>query len=376
MYGYPAIAAAIDLRCYFDCHFIRRVGGENQHPRTVNFQFADFDNLFCELLLPEVEKFSDATCDQLREMSSQFSPDLNEKLNRLPKATTLKQSISVLNYVLLRCLQKNQPLKCNFGPYLSNSELQITVTVRSEIPIGAGLGSSAAFSVAAATCFELLVGSLPLTFPLTLNADQCDSIRKLAHEAEVIVHGSPSGIDTATSVQGGAVWFKRSGDGGCSIHPVSALPACHFPLLIVDSRVNRSTGDAVRMVARAHSQDPIKTGQLLEFIGKLTDQAHHELTSLNSPTDMTILASLVDRNQKALHALGVSSATLDRIVNLLSEFGLSSKITGAGIGGCVIGVSRSMDMSTLQRAAEYMCHAGFPATLVCAFSKGVFVSHE
>ncbi|TPP67767.1 Mevalonate kinase [Fasciola gigantica] len=374
VYGYPAIAAAIDLRCYFDCRFVRRTTEYNkEHPR-VNFVFKDVESFCYELAIPGIDIFTNATCDQLREKSLQFSSDLNEEITHVSKAAILRQSVSVLNYLLLRCLQQHQSSELNYGPYLDDPELQITVIVHSEIQIGAGLGSSAAFSVAAATFFELLVGNLPMKLPFTLSTDQCDRIGQLAHEAEVIVHGNPSGIDTTISVQGGAIWFKRNADGSPSIEPLSTFPTSHFYLLIVDSQLNRSTKEAVRMVAQSRNRDPAKTERIFESIGKITEEAHHELVGLTDLTNMDVIANLIDRNQEALRALGVSSATLDRIADLLCIFGLSSKLTGAGIGGCVIGASRSMDLTALQRAADYMCNIGFPAKLVNAFSKGVFIS--
>ena len=72
----------------------------------------------------------------------------------------------------------------------------IEVTVNSDIPIGAGLGSSAAFSVAsAAALIQLLLGlqqrnTRPAKFDLKTVQDR---ICQWSFKSEKIIHGTPSG---------------------------------------------------------------------------------------------------------------------------------------------------------------------------------------
>lgn len=58
-------------------------------------------------------------------------------------------------------------------------------------------------------------------------------------------------------------------------------------------------------------------------------------------TDIDELLSLVSRNHKALKNLGVSCSELEEIIEINLKFGYSSKLTGAGGGGCVIGFRKA-----------------------------------
>lgn len=68
----------------------------------------------------------------------------------------------------------------------------VSIIVKSTIPIGAGLGSSAAFSVA-------LAGAL---FVYEYGFLDKDKVNQLAMEAERFFHGKPSGIDNYTALNG------------------------------------------------------------------------------------------------------------------------------------------------------------------------------
>jgi len=48
---------------------------------------------------------------------------------------------------------------------------------------------------------------------------------------------------------------------------------------------------------------------------------------------------LIEENHYLLKDLGVSCAEIETILKILSKFGISAKLTGAGGGGCVIGFS-------------------------------------
>jgi mevalonate kinase len=86
----------------------------------------------------------------------------------------------------------------------------VTFTASANLPIGAGLGSSAAFSTCAAT--SLLLAHSIVSKPQNERFTSTDTeiIDAYAFLAEKVLHGNPSGIDNAVSVRGGAVAFTRS----------------------------------------------------------------------------------------------------------------------------------------------------------------------
>jgi len=72
--------------------------------------------------------------------------------------------------------------------------------VKSAIPIGAGLGSSAAFSVAvSAACFRLTKNP---SDPAEFSSEELEIINGWAFKCEQMFHSTPSGIDNSVSTFG------------------------------------------------------------------------------------------------------------------------------------------------------------------------------
>lgn len=78
--------------------------------------------------------------------------------------------------------------------------------VRSNLPVGAGLGSSASYSVCVATALLKINGHLSRSMD---SMAQRDLVNQWAFQAEKVIHGNPSGIDNTVSTFGGAVAFKK-----------------------------------------------------------------------------------------------------------------------------------------------------------------------
>lgn len=143
----------------------------------------------------------------------------------------------------------------------------LTMQVRSlGLPIGAGLGSSAAFSVAvAASCLRLQAllyparsshnaeivsacGAAGAGEVCSPSSAALDTINGWAFSSEILLHGSPSGLDNTTSCYGGLVRFSRK--GGEKFENISGVPALH--ILLVNTRVPRSTKQLVAGVRVLH----------------------------------------------------------------------------------------------------------------------------
>lgn len=81
-----------------------------------------------------------------------------------------------------------------------------TVTVTSELPLGAGLGSSAAFCVSLSGALLALSECCEFDDSLqgwvSLRNSELDLVNKWAFEGEKIIHGRPSGIDNTVSTYG------------------------------------------------------------------------------------------------------------------------------------------------------------------------------
>lgn len=109
---------------------------------------------------------------------------------------------------------------------LSAKRTAITLSVNSEFPVGAGLGSSAAFSVS-------LTGALMKLFSCYQGDKQL--VSDWAYQCEQIFHGRPSGIDNSICTFGGAILFKN----GKVVEHRLDLP--QLPIILVHTNVQRNT---------------------------------------------------------------------------------------------------------------------------------------
>jgi mevalonate kinase len=82
---------------------------------------------------------------------------------------------------------------------LAKREGSVILRVKTELPMGAGLGSSAAYGVCIAAGLLHYFGWLNLNIP---EPNQAHTINHWAFIAEKIIHGMPSGIDNTVSTFG------------------------------------------------------------------------------------------------------------------------------------------------------------------------------
>lgn len=199
------------------------------------------------------------------------------------------------------------------------------VTVTSEIPIGAGLGSSAAYSVAIAGALHRLnnphrKGSLTrnslldqennnhaglktlqtngvkkqkLEARISLrspNASLVENFSSAAQEeicqwaflAEKILHGNPSGIDNSVCTFGGLLSYQSS----TGKTPLKAPD--NLRILLINTRVSRNTKALVERVRSKVYEFPKVTNCILEAMDKVS---HHCLDTL---TQLRKLSQVLD----------------------------------------------------------------------------------
>lgn len=210
------------------------------------------------------------------------------------------------------------------------------VTVRSGIPIGYGLGSSAAYSVA-------LVGALARAAKLELSPKRQNA---LAHELEQLVHGSPSGIDDTVVTHQRPIWFVRG-------KPIRFLEEKDVPRLVLAScGYPGSTRDAVSSVRALKEAKQDLFAQMCERAGQLARDGLEAMLVRDSGR----LGRVLDENHRLLQDLGVSTAELDRLVEAARNAGArGAKLTGAGRGGFMLAL---VDESTVDTVARSLQRAG------------------
>ncbi|KDO29696.1 mevalonate kinase [Saprolegnia parasitica CBS 223.65] len=193
--------------------------------------------------------------------------------------------------------------------------------VSGAFPVGAGLGSSAAFCTAVAAAL--------LKATATTTTVALDDVNKYAFAAEVLLHDNPSGVDNSVATYGGAIVFKK----GPSVAMTKlALPSLR--ILLTNTHVPRETKVLVGGVRVLYDADPVAIQRQFDGIEALASsfQAHVAAKTLTA----SVLAPMMAANQEALETLQVSHASIRAICAASAARGLTTKLTGAGGGGCTI----------------------------------------
>ena len=229
----------------------------------------------------------------------------------------------------------------------------IKLRIWSEIPPSAGLGSSAAVSVATVKAIET-------GFDLNLTPEE---ISQMAFEVEKLVHTNPSGIDNFVSTFGGCILYSKKGKIQRIELPIS------FPLIICNSQIPRETGILVEKVAQLYKKFPRIVENICEAINLISIDAKVALEQ----GELKKLGELFNLNQGLLDALGVSTSFLSQLINVARENGaFGAKLTGAGGGGCIIAVSSPNKQNNIILALKRV--HGSP--IMTEFSKyGVKIDH-
>ena len=246
-----------------------------------------------------------------------------------------------------------------FLPTLTESGQGICISVRSAgLPVGAGLGSSAALSVASAAALLRLLcltsGGAKAEMDANSNADtgtnscrpsKCwlSCINEWAYAAEVISTGHPSGIDNTVSCYGAAIECRKNVDNpsDTKITRVAGFPT--LQILVTDTCVKKkSTASLVAAVRQMRGESPEMTRavddvfQAMEactdgFLG-LADRNAQTFSSSSPLTEpeASRLQHLVRMNHGLLNAIGVGHPALDAICFITRHHGFETKLTGAG----------------------------------------------
>lgn len=209
----------------------------------------------------------------------------------------------------------------------------VSVEIRSDIPVAAGLGSSAAVAAATAKAVS----------PLLDVKLSSEAIFNIAYEAERIVHGTPSGIDPAIATYGGVLLFKR-GEG---FKPLNVKE--NIQLIVGNTGVVRSTGSLVARVRKAREKFPSIIEPIIKAGGEIANQAVETLKQ----GDLISVGELMNINHALLYAVGVSSEPIEKLVYAARNAGaLGAKLTGAGGGGCIIALAEKQKREKIVNAIE------------------------
>jgi mevalonate kinase len=193
------------------------------------------------------------------------------------------------------------------------------VEISSSIPIGAGLGSSAALCVAIAR--------------LVLWKTRGDLSRwvALATHLEDFFHGKSSGMDVNVIIHGAPVCFSLT-DGAQPLETLRAMPAFEW----YDSGVRGSTRDCIERVLHWQKQNPHLKDSLDDRMHEagILARSGMEVYQSDQRAGQAKIKLAMELAQDCFEQWGlVTPELLTQKFDLLRQGALAVKLTGAGLGG-------------------------------------------
>lgn len=194
------------------------------------------------------------------------------------------------------------------------------LTIWSKIPIGRGLGSSAAISIAIIR--TLTKAMMKVIAPRELI--------KYSFELEKIHHGTPSGIDNTVISLEKPILFRKDRE------PSAINPASMF-FVVGDTGIGKKTADVVAQVAEAKEKNPDQYDRIFNQIGQIAREGALALKD----GDVKKIGKLMNENHTLLQRIAVSSPELENLIDAAKSKGaLGAKLCGAGKGGCMVAVAK------------------------------------
>lgn len=223
----------------------------------------------------------------------------------------------------------------------------LKIRVESNIPIAAGMGSSAATSIA-------IIRGLSAHFNQSLSPEKQSGI---AYEVEKIHHGTPSGVDNTVIAYERPVIFSRDKE-------LRSLEAgADIPLVIGDTGIQSETARAIAQVRTRRQAESARFDSLFDQISIISEKAAEAIQSGR----IADLGPLMNQNQSLLADIGVSSEPLRTLIQAALDAGASgAKLSGAGLGGNMIALVQTQ---TSHEIASALHEAGAVRTIETVIAK-------
>jgi len=196
---------------------------------------------------------------------------------KIDSAKTSQKTSGLVKFAVAVCMK-----------YLTRSRQDFNIAINSELPIGCGLGSSAALATA-------------LVWALLPHASLKEK-NQLVKTIEDYQHGNSSGVDQTIVREGGFLRFQKG-----VFQPIKLL--IKQVILINSGRPKESTGEMVKMVAKGNYQKEFKQ------IGEISNYWDQKL---------------IQENERLLEKLGVVGEKAKKMIRQIELIGGLAKVCGAG----------------------------------------------
>ena len=223
----------------------------------------------------------------------------------------------------------NSPLKPFYylaNKAIKNKDIGIHIQIDSEIPLGAGLGSSSACCVAAAASIFNLFGQASK-----------EKILEHAIEAEKTIFKNTSGADCTVCTYGGIMEYDKN----TGFKKIEDKP--NFQLVIVNSNIEHSTQSMVSKVKEFENENKEKFSNL----SNLESQLVEDVLKLVKENKTKEIGEKMNKNQEYLEILGISNNELTKMIRIGQSSSFGAKITGSGGGGCIFALTNESDSKNI-----------------------------
>ncbi len=337
VYGRPAVVAAVDLRLEVEACVgsVAGVGGGGVHLDLPDIGVAE------EHSWPEVEEFANRVRGEWRAFRAGEEPfRASRDRSGLVRIAVGEAMVSLAPVASERLRERTLELR-----------------LRSAIPIGGGLGSSAAAAVGVVAAVRRVAnataGAPSDLLPAGVDGEELLAIESAALEVERRQHGFPSGIDSGTVLRGG-VLFVRGGERELRFDDLPRPGWLRNGLSIVDSGTpGQTTGAVVTTVRRFYGEDPDGVAEVLDRIGAAAEAFREALVSDRE----TEASAAIRAGHRGLVVLGVvPSAVAERVARVEASGG-AAKISGAGAlegesAGALICMLGGRDSGTIEGLSD------------------------
>jgi mevalonate kinase len=208
------------------------------------------------------------------------------------RATVVESGGSEKNFIIDKAIE------------VAGGDHTVQILIESELPIGSGLGSSAAVSAAVIKAVREYLGK-----PTTE-----DELFHLTFECEKLAHGNASGLDPAVVVHGGLIAYIK----GQPLERLKAEKPIQL-LLVHTGKPSETTKEMIELVA----QNPEKI-QIIDEIEKVVKQIRERIVMGDD------ISELINQNGFLLERLGVVGDRALLLSSELRKLGANVKIAGAG----------------------------------------------
>lgn len=216
--------------------------------------------------------------------------------------------------------------------YLKKENVKIKYKITSQIPQKRGMGSSAAVSIAAIRAIFNYFGE---------NLED-ELLEKLVNTAEIVAHKTPSGLDAKTCLSDKAIRFVKN--KGFSYIDLN-LDAY---LVIADTGIYGNTGEAIQNVKNLGDKAELS----LKKLGRLTDEMTRILTGNIENKEEKIRREKISKIGEIMTAanteLGKLNITIEKtelfVKTAIENGAAGAKISGGGLGGCVIALAENLEI--------------------------------